>query len=69
MAPRLQSRHTSEAVNNQAAGEALMSRSTLLKVDTSDSNDDDSNLNTDHSNNNIKDVEAATICNQAVLNL
>ena len=46
-----------------------MSRSTLLKVNTPDSNDDDSDLNTDHSNDNIEDVEAATINNQAVLDL
>ena len=46
-----------------------MSRSTLLKVDTPDSNDDDSDLDTDCSNNNIEDVEAATIHNQAVLDL
>ena len=69
MAPRLQSRHTSEAVDNQAAGEALTSRSTLLKVDTPDSNDDDGDLNTDCPNDNIEDVEAAIIHNQAVLNL
>ena len=46
-----------------------MSRSTLLKVNTPDSNNDNSDLNTDHSNNNIEDIEAATIYNQAVLNL
>ena len=46
-----------------------MSRSTLLKVDTPDSNDDNGDLNTDCSNDNIEDVEAATICNQAVLDL
>ena len=46
-----------------------MSRSTLLKVDTSDSNDNNGDLNIDHFNNNIEDVEVAIIHNQAVLNL
>ena len=46
-----------------------MSRSTLPKVDTPDSNDNDSDLNTDHSNDNIEDIEVATICNQVVLDL
>ena len=72
MASTLQSCQVSETVDNQAEAGPSTSRSTLPVINTLTSDivdNDDEHIAAGNPNNNIEDIEAATICNQAVLNL
>ena len=66
----LQSCQISEMVNNQVQREPSTSKSTLSAAETSTSDvidDNNEHISADHSDDTIKDLEAATAHNQKVI--